>query len=80
MFKISRITKEVKMMPSWGELLTELQPHTDASGKVILGLSYDELRTKYISALSQKTGRNVIVYYSGWLRAGKTQNLLLQLN
>ena len=62
-------------MPAWGELLEELQPHTDASGKVIPALTCDELRTKYISALSNKTGRNVVAYYSGWLKPGKTQNI-----
>ena len=62
-------------MPSWGELLQELQPHTSDAGETIPGLSFDELRTKYISLLSQKTGRNVIAYYSGWLKPGKTQNI-----
>jgi hypothetical protein len=62
-------------MPAWGELLAELQPHTDASGKTIPALTCDELRTKYISALAQKTGRNVVAYYSGWLKPGKTQNI-----
>ena len=50
-------------MPSWGELLQELQPHTSDAGETIPGLSFDELRTKYISLLSQKTGRNVIAYF-----------------
>lgn len=62
-------------MPAWGELLAELQPRTDASGKVIPALSCDGLRQKYISALSAKTGRNVVAYYSGWLKPGKTQNI-----
>ncbi len=62
-------------MPSWGELLAELQPHTDSNGKSVPGLTFDELREKYISALSKKTGRNVVVYYSGWLKPGKTQNI-----
>lgn len=62
-------------MPSWGELLAELQPHTDRNGKSVPGLTFDELREKYISALSKKTGRNVVVYYSGWLKPGKTQNI-----
>lgn len=62
-------------MPSLGELLTELQPHTDASGQPIPALTFDELRTKYISNLSRNTGRNVVAYYSGWLKPGKTQNI-----
>lgn len=62
-------------MPSWGELLKELKPHIDENGEQIPALSLDDLRTKYISRLSQKTGRNVIAYYSGWLKPGKTQNI-----
>lgn len=62
-------------MPSWGELLAELQPHTNENGENVPALSLDQLRTKYISLLSQKTGRNVIAYYSGWLKPGKTQNI-----
>ena len=61
-------------MPTWGELLIELQPHLDASGKEIAPLSFDELRAKYINKLHEKTGRNVIAYYSGWLK-GRTQNI-----
>ncbi len=67
--------KRSDTLPSWGELLSELQDHTDANGQNIPALSLDELRTKYISALSNKTGRNVIAYYSGWLKPGKTQNI-----
>lgn len=62
-------------MPSWGELLQELQPHTNEAGEIVPALSFDELRTKYIALLSKKTGRNVITYYSGWLKPGKTQNI-----
>lgn len=62
-------------MPSWGELLIELQPHTNENGENIEALSFDMLRTKYLSLLSQNTGRNVIAYYSGWLKPGKTQNI-----
>lgn len=62
-------------MPSWGELLIELQPHLNANGENVPALSFDDLRAKYISMLSEKTGRNVITYYSGWLKPGKTQNI-----
>ena len=63
-------------MPSWGELLSELQPHIDPStGNPLPALTVDELRTKYIRMLSDKTGRNVIAYYSGWLKPGKTHNI-----
>lgn len=62
-------------MPSWGELLDELQPHKNENGEETPGLTVDELREKYIKLLSQQTGRNVIAYYSGWLKLGKTQNI-----
>lgn len=63
------------IVPSWGELLRELEPHTNENGEQVPALTFDSLRTKYISLLSQKTGRNVIAYYSGWLKPGKTQNI-----
>lgn len=62
-------------MPSWGKLLDELQPTKDASGNDVPGLTLDELREKYLEKLSVKTGRNVIAYYSGWLKSGKDQNV-----
>lgn len=62
-------------MPSWGELLSELQDHIDANGQSVPGLSLDELRNKYLLALSGYTNRNTIAYYSGWLKPGKTQNI-----
>lgn len=48
-------------MPTWNEILQEIgtQPNP-----------FDHIRRKYIAALSEKTGRNVIVYYSGWLQKG----------
>jgi len=61
-------------MPSWGELLAELQPHVDADGANVPGLNLDQLRGKYLDALFRKTGRNVIAYYSGWLKPGRNQN------
>lgn len=62
-------------MPTWGELIGELQPTKDQEGNEIAGLNIDQLRQKYIKALSEKTGRNVIAYYSGWLKPGRNQNI-----
>ncbi len=45
-------------MPSWGQVLQELQ---SAPGAL------DQVRRKYLQSLCAKTGRNVIAYYSGWL-------------
>ena len=62
-------------MPAWGELLNEVQPHVDASGNMVRGISVDTLRHKYMTALAEKTGRNVIAYYSGWLQPGREDNV-----
>jgi hypothetical protein len=46
-------------MPSWHEILNAINQ---------AGSTYDIVRRRYINELSQKTGRNTIVYYSGWLQ------------
>ena len=61
-------------MPSWGELLNELQDQTLENGAIKKALSLDELRIKYLDNLSKITGRNVIAYYSAWLK-GRTDNI-----
>ncbi len=48
-------------MPSWNNLLDEVQA---------AGSTHDLIRRKYLKVLSQKTGRNTIIYYSGWLDKG----------
>lgn len=48
-------------MPSWNEVLTEIQ-NSDRKDAL------DAVRRKYISQLSENTGRNIIAYYSGWLQ------------
>jgi hypothetical protein len=47
-------------MPNWNSVLAELQ--ADSQG------AHDRLRLKYLKSLSKHTGRNVLVYYSGWLQ------------
>jgi len=47
-------------MPNWNDTLTELQ--SDARG------AHDRLRNKYLKKLSAHTGRDILVYYSGWLQ------------
>lgn len=49
-------------MPSWSEILKEVQQYSDP-GKVLF-----EKRKEYFSKIKNKTGRNVIAYYSGWLK------------
>lgn len=46
-------------MASWGEIIDEARA---------LGGTYDVLRRRYLKALQELTGRNVIVYYSAWLQ------------
>lgn len=46
-------------MPTWHELLGEIRT---------LGSSHDVIRRKYLQQLHAVTGRNVILYYSGWLQ------------
>jgi hypothetical protein len=40
-----------------------------------VGSGHDVVRRKYIKRLSDLTGRNVIVYYSGWLQKGAIREL-----
>ncbi|MFH1898050.1 MAG: S49 family peptidase [Candidatus Desantisbacteria bacterium] len=46
-------------MPSWHEILNEITPS---------GSTHDIVRRKYLAELSAKSGRNTIIYYSGWLQ------------
>ena len=46
-------------MPSWHEILNELRN---------TGGAHDVLRRDFLSRLHAHTGRNVILYYSGWLQ------------
>lgn len=50
-------------MPNWNDTLTELQ--ADSRGP------HDRLRLKYLKQLSSHTGRDILVYYSGWLQKGQ---------
>ncbi len=49
-------------MPGWNDLLEEVKA---------AGTPHDVIRRKYLAELAQLTGRNVIVYYSGWLQKGE---------
>lgn len=55
-------------MPNWNQILDELKE---------TGSTHDVIRRKYLRRLSKLTGRNVIVYYSGWLqKSGFRENLI----
>lgn len=46
-------------MPNWKTLLDEI---------ISSGSPFDVVRRKYLAELHRHTGRNIIVYYSGWLQ------------
>ncbi|HHV74986.1 MAG TPA: S49 family peptidase [Thermoanaerobacterium sp.] len=46
-------------MPAWNDILNEINA---------AGSTHDIIRRKYLSDLYKRTGRNIIVYYSGWLQ------------
>jgi hypothetical protein len=48
-------------MPNWGDVLKEIgEEHRRAQ------TAFDTVRRKYLAQLAEKTGRNIIAYYSGW--------------
>ena len=49
-------------MPGWDDILLEIRA---------AGTADDVIRRKYLEQLSALTGRNTIVYYSGWLQKGE---------
>src|SRR3990170_4886930 len=50
-------------MPTWGEILRELNESAAATGRP----DWDALRRKYITALHARTGRDTIIYYTDWM-------------
>jgi len=52
-------------MPNWGEVLGEIADESDRGRR-----SFDTIRRKYLHQLSEETGRNTVVYYSGWQQKG----------
>jgi hypothetical protein len=53
-------------MPNYQTLLSEVEA---------AGTTYDVIRRKYLSKLHEVTGRNIIVYYSGWLHKAALEKL-----
>ena len=49
-------------MPTWHSLLNEIRAR---------GSTFDVVRRERLKTLAEKTGRNVIIYYSGWLQKPK---------
>lgn len=60
-------------MPSWNQVLDEIQQLNDPN-------ALDIVRRKYLLQMSQKTGRNVIAYYSGWLQKPSQKTAMIDDN
>ena len=52
-------------MPTWGEILTELNNSTDANGRP----DFDSVRRRYLLDLHHLTGRAVILYATAWFES-----------
>ena len=57
-------------MPSWNDLFEEAHAYTTE-----VRSPFDVVRRKYLRRYSQLVGRNVIVYYSGWLQKPELEHL-----
>jgi len=55
-------------MPNWNEVAAEIQSEVNTGAPN----AFDLVRRRYLTKLSNQTGRNVISYYSGWLH-GRNQ-------
>lgn len=53
-------------MPNWHSILNEINT---------AGSTHDIIRRKYLKNLQKVTGRNIIIYYSGWLQKPGASNI-----
>src|SRR5213594_1807118 len=53
-------------MPSWHSLLEDVK---------VRGSVFDVVRREWLAKLAEYTGRNIIIYYSGWLQKSGIQGL-----
>lgn len=53
-------------MPNWNQILNEIRDS---------GSTHDLIRRKYLKTLHEITGRNIIIYYSGWLQKSGIEGL-----
>lgn len=59
-------------MPNWGELLVEINDANQGGVN-----PFDVVRRKYLTKVSEITGRNVIAYYSAFLTKSGSQDLAI---
>jgi len=52
-------------MPAWNNLLVEVNS---------VETPHDRVRRKYLKEISEHTGRNTIIYYSGWMQKAVLEN------
>ena len=62
-------------MPIWSEILAELA-RTQEQGQPA---DFDGVRRKYLGQLHQHSGRNVILYASGWLQKSDAPPALVSI-
>lgn len=60
-------------MPNWKEVLDEI--HAEAQKNPHNPL--DVIRRKYLAKIQERTGRNIIAYYSGWLQRGNAIDVIV---
>ena len=56
-------------MPNWSDLLNQVEQYSDDISEL------NKLRDRFISEIATITGRNVITYYSGWLKSPNAPNI-----
>ncbi|SRR5216684_1093852 len=71
-------------MPTWGEILVEINQELAAwrAQQHAFGAPspFDTVRRKYVAALQQKTGRNVILYASKWTQGAVPDPSVTSIN
>jgi hypothetical protein len=55
-------------MPTWGEILAEVNASAQQRAPLGLGADYDGIRRRYLTQLHALTGRGTILYTTNWLR------------
>ena len=61
-------------MANWSEILDTVNTYQDSIGKL------NELRQEYLNKIYTITGRNIISYYSGWLKNSSAPNTIINDN